>query len=151
VQKNVTITTVGKGDLTLTLNDGTTGGVAAPLSGATDQALQIRVENCGADSSFTPANCTGVSNLNGGSTGGTAANTAPANAATVKYANVKAVAQTLQTGQPSGTYYYKVYMKIPSGTVGGGSGSDNDFINKSASVKWVWTLTSSTGTLRSTP
>src|SRR5207249_5532820 len=107
VQKNVTITTVGKGDLTLTLNDGTTGGVVAPFNAATDQALQIRVENCAADATFTPANCTGVTNLNGGSTTGTAAATAPANAATVKYTNVKAVVETLQTGQPSGTYYYK--------------------------------------------
>jgi hypothetical protein len=149
VQKNVTITTVGRGDLTLTLSDGSTGGVVAPLSGATDQALQIRVESCGA--TFAAAGCSGIAGLNGGSAAGVAAATAPTNSETVKYASVRTVAQTLQTGQPSGTYYYKVFMKIPSGTVGGGSGSDNDFINKSASVKWVWTLTSSAGSLRNTP
>jgi hypothetical protein len=150
VQKNVTVTTVGTATLSVTLTNGTSGGVVAPLNASTDQALQIRVESC-TSATFATANCTGVAGLNGGSSAGVAASTQPTNSQTVKFSSIVGTPQTLQTNQPSGTYYYKVFMKIPSGTVGGGSGSDNDFINKSASVLWTWTSTSAPGSLRNVP
>jgi len=152
VEKDVTVTTLGKGNLTLSIAQGSVPGVQAPLSNASpdDRALMVRVEQCG--SSFAQAGCTGMTGLNGGSTAGVANGGSLTSSNSVTFnAAAAAGAVTLQTAQPSGSYYYKVLLKIPVNTTSGGSNSDNTFANTSVKITTSWQLTSVAGSLRSTP
>jgi hypothetical protein len=147
VQKNVTATSVGKGSLTLTVAAGSAPGVDVPLNGTDDRALMVRVERC-TDNTFAAGVCTGVTGFGGGAGVASGASITVPNSVTFNAAS-SAGATTLQTDQPSGSYYYKVFLKIPSGTTSGGG--DNDLINKSVKVTFTWQLTSSAASLRNTP
>jgi hypothetical protein len=152
VEKDVTVTTVGTGNLTLAIAAGSAPGVVAPLSNAApdDRALMVRVEQCG--STFAQAGCSGVTGLNGGSAVGVAsgANVASPNSVTFNAA-AAAAPITLLSAQPSGDYYFKVFLRIPVNTTSGGANSDTTFAAKSVKVTMTWQLTSVDGSLRSTP
>jgi hypothetical protein len=147
VQKNVTVTTVGSATLTLAVAAGSPPGVAAPLNGTDDRALMVRVEQC-ADNSFAQAGCSGVTGFGGGAGVSSGSSIVTANSVTFNAVS-SAGAVTLQTSQPTGSFYYKVFVKVPSGTTSGGG--DNSFINTSVIVTFTWQLTSSPGSLRNTP
>jgi hypothetical protein len=145
VQKKVTVTTVGNGTLTLTVAAGSAPGVGAPLNGTDDRALMVRVEQC-TDNTF--ASCAGVTGFGGGAGVSSGSSITSSNSVSFNAAS-SAGAVTLQVSQPSGSYYYNVFLKIPSGTSSGGG--DNSMVNTSAIVNFNWQLTSSPGTLRNTP
>lgn len=140
----VTVTTVGKGTLTLNVNPGSAG-VDAPLNGTGERALMMRVEQCA--SSFLPATCTGVASWSGaGVSAANGSDITSSNTLTYNATNA-AGAISLQANQPSGPYYYRVILKIPSNTTLG----DDTFSGKTISLSYVWTLASSAGSLRNTP
>jgi hypothetical protein len=152
VEKDVSVTTSARGSLTLAVTAGSAPGVAAPLGNAPpdDRGLMVRVEQCA--SSFAPGTCSGVAGLNGGATAGVASGAVISSASSVSFYTARGGGPViLQTDQPAGTFYYKVFLKVPANTTSGGTNSDLTFQNTSAVVTYTWQLTSSPGRLRSTP